>query len=190
MPEDKQKIGLLWKPQLPALSSSLKEGNHEMGSTSSLWMPQNKLIDGLFVPPKDPKKINKLQRKQLKDTTGKKWFEMSAPNITSELKKDLEILKLRSVIDPKRHYKKSDSKTLPKYFQVGTVVEPVSEYFSSRLTRRQRKATLTDELLSDRGFHQYRKRKVSEIEDERRAASGVSKWREKKKKHKSRKPTH
>ncbi|CAN6476269.1 unnamed protein product [Victoria cruziana] len=186
MPPDKGRIDLSWNSKLPALTSSLKEENHKTGSTSSLWMPPNKLVDGLFVPPKDPKKMNKLQRKQLKDTTGKIWFEMSAPTITPELKKDLEILKLRNVIDPKRHYKKSDSKQLPKYFQVGT--EPMSEFFSSRLTRRQRKSTLTDELLSDRAFHQYRKRKLSEIEDERRASSGVSKWRVKK--DNSRKPPH
>ncbi|MFS7926362.1 putative Fcf2 pre-rRNA processing [Helianthus anomalus] len=65
---------------------------------------------------------------------------------------------LRNVINPKRHYKKGDSKlnTFPKYFQVGTVVEPVSEYFTSRLTRKERKPTLADELLSDKSLKDYR----------------------------------
>lgn len=96
---------------------------------------------------------------------------------------------MRSVIDPKRHYKKGDSKskTLPKYFQVsvsrdiyittfdyfrllksvddrvdfliyqvGTVIESASEFFSSRLTKKERKATLVDELLSDDHLRAYR----------------------------------
>lgn len=43
---------------------------------------------------------------------------MPAPEITEELKNDLQILKMRSVLDPKRHYKKNDMEVLPKYFQV------------------------------------------------------------------------
>ena len=38
--------------------------------------------------------------------------------MTPEIEQDLKILKLRNVLDRKRHYKKNDSKTLPKYFQV------------------------------------------------------------------------
>ncbi|KAJ0524372.1 putative Fcf2 pre-rRNA processing [Helianthus annuus] len=85
---------------------------------------------------------------------------------------------LRNVIDPKRHYKKGDSKlnTFPKYFQVGTVVEPVSEYFTSRLTKKERKPTLADELLSDKSLKEYRKRKVREIEAKNQPG-GVDKWK-------------
>lgn len=109
------------------------------------------------------------------------------------------LLQLRSAIDPKRHYKKGDSKskTLPKYFQaslfvisglmlamlefkcdcvgiiclgllglflvcldfcnqVGTVVESASDFFTGRLTKKQRKATIADELLSDHTLAKYR----------------------------------
>ncbi|CAI9094547.1 OLC1v1030307C1 [Oldenlandia corymbosa var. corymbosa] len=83
---------------------------------------------------------------------------MPAPTITPELKKDLQLLKLRSVLDPKRHYKKGDSKskTLPKFFQMGTVIEPASEYYTGRLSKKERKNTLADELLSDSNLTQYR----------------------------------
>ncbi|KAI3512431.1 hypothetical protein L1887_19747 [Cichorium endivia] len=175
-------IGLSWEPKLPSLVSGTKNGsNHKsqnVSETSLLYKPNSELIDGLFVPPNDPKKVNKLLKKQVKDTTGKSWFDMPAPTLTPELKKDLQLLKLRNVIDPKRHYKKGDSKlnTFPKYFQVGTVVEPLSEYFTSRLTKRERKATLADELLSDPSLKVYRKRKVREIE-EKNQPGGVDKWK-------------
>ncbi|KAK4594713.1 hypothetical protein RGQ29_018423 [Quercus rubra] len=58
---------------------------------------------------------------------------------------------LRSAIDLKRHYKKADSKskTLPKYFLIRTVIESASDFFTGRLTRKERKRTIATELLSD-----------------------------------------
>ncbi|KAL5785733.1 hypothetical protein ACOSQ2_008125 [Xanthoceras sorbifolium] len=185
MPENKNPvIGLSWEPKLPTLSSTSKtvfstsSNSDNNVHDSRLWRPNTELVDGLFVPPNNPRKLNKLLKKQVKDTAGTSWFDMPAATITPELKKDLQLLKLRNVIDPKRHYKKGDSKskTLPKYFQVGTVVESASDFFSSRLAKKERKATLADELLSDRNLGQYRKRKVREIEHQNQPG-GNEKWK-------------
>ncbi|KAJ6763082.1 hypothetical protein OIU79_023763 [Salix purpurea] len=174
-------IGLSWHPTLPTLSSfTIKNIKipDEAESSSALWKPNSQLVDGLFVPPNDPIKLNKLRKSQCKDTLGKDWFDMPAPNITPELKRDLQLLKLRSAIDPKRHYKRGDpkSKDLPKYFQVGTVVESATDFYSGRLTKKERKATIADELLSDQTFRAYRKRKVREIEEKNRPG-GNDKWK-------------
>ncbi|KAJ6688971.1 hypothetical protein OIU85_005396 [Salix viminalis] len=174
-------IGLSWHPTLPTLSSfTIKNIKipDEAESSSALWKPNSQLVDGLFVPPNDPIKLNKLRKSQCKDTLGKDWFDMPAPTITPELKRDLQLLKLRSAIDPKRHYKRGDpkSKDLPKYFQVGTVVESATDFYSGRLTKKERKATIADELLSDQTFRAYRKRKVREIEEKNRPG-GNDKWK-------------
>ncbi|XP_061351075.1 rRNA-processing protein fcf2-like [Gastrolobium bilobum] len=184
MPESKPVVGLSWQPQLPFPSSSnvANDGSHTKSqpeaSSRTLWKPNSELVDGLFVPPNDPRKLNKLLRKQVKDTAGKNWFNMPAQTITPELQKDLKLLKLRGAIDPKRHYKKGDSKskTLPKYFQVGTIVDSPLDFFSGRLTKKERKASLADELLSDQNLAAYRKRKVREIEEQNRPA-GNEKWK-------------
>uniref|UniRef100_A0A0A9BDK8 Fcf2 pre-rRNA processing C-terminal domain-containing protein n=1 Tax=Arundo donax TaxID=35708 RepID=A0A0A9BDK8_ARUDO len=82
-------------------------------------------------------------------------------------------------MDPKRHFKRAGkSKALPKYFQVGTVIEPATEFFSSRLTKKERKTTLVDELLSDPSLTSYRKRKIREIQ-ESRTPGGNQKWKNK-----------
>ncbi|RDX87358.1 fcf2, partial [Mucuna pruriens] len=179
MPESKPVVGLSWQPQLP-IPSSLKatDGSRTKSQTeassSIIWKSSSELVDGLFVPPNDPRKLNK--------------FNMPAQTITPELQKDLKLLKLRAALDPKRHYKKGDSKskTLPKYFQanhlefeynqVGTVVDSPFDFFSGRLTKKERKATLADELLSDQNLAAYRKRKVQEIEEKNRPA-GNEKWK-------------
>ncbi|XWS53442.1 hypothetical protein CRYUN_Cryun10bG0001900 [Craigia yunnanensis] len=179
MPESKAVIGLTWDPKLPALPFQSKTPSSALNhpQSTALWKPNQHLIDGLFLPPNDPSKFNKLLRKQVIDTAGTAWFDMPAPTLTPELKKDLQLLKLRGAIDPKRHYKKdSKSKALPKYFRVGTVVESVTDYYSGRMTKKERKPTLADELLSDPAVRQYRKRKVREIEVQNQPA-GNEKWK-------------
>ncbi|KAI0489383.1 hypothetical protein KFK09_029225 [Dendrobium nobile] len=179
MQEKETTIGLSWAPKVSMPSSGKKDNLVDSLSLSetSIWKAGAELVDGLYVPPREPKKLNKLLRKSMKDTTGKSWFDMPAPIITPELKTDLEILKLRNFIDPKRHFKKGDkSRGPPKYFQVGTVVESASEFFSGRLTKKERKSTLADELLFDSTFQTYRKRKVQEVNESRRPG-GVSKWK-------------
>ncbi|KAJ2752051.1 rrna-processing protein fcf2 [Coemansia aciculifera] len=102
--------------------------------------------------------------KDKEETAGKKWFGMKAPVLTPELKNDLRVLQLRNVLDPKRFYKKDASaKKIPKYFEVGTIIEGPTEFYSSRLTKKERKTTLVDELLADKQARDYFKRKVNEI---------------------------
>lgn len=43
---------------------------------------------------------------------------MPRTDLTPELKRDLQLLKMRGVIDPKRFYKKDKQAGFPKYSQV------------------------------------------------------------------------
>ena len=47
---------------------------------------------------------------------------MKAPELTEDLKRDYDILRMRSVVDPTRFYKSNDRKTIPKHFQVTHVI--------------------------------------------------------------------
>lgn len=40
--------------------------------------------------------------------------------------------------------------------QVGTVVQSSTDFYSGRLTKKERKATIADEVLSDRNLAAYR----------------------------------
>jgi hypothetical protein len=77
MPESKP-IGLSWQPKLPTLSSGTHNGSEKksqnQAETTALWRPNSELVDGLFVPPNDPRKLNKFKKKQLKDTAGQAWY--------------------------------------------------------------------------------------------------------------------
>ena len=69
------------------------------------------------------KRTLKKQKKVLREKTeglGAAWFGMKAPEVTEEVQRDLEVLKMRGAIDPKRFYKKTgiEGDGLQKYFQV------------------------------------------------------------------------
>jgi hypothetical protein len=58
------------------------------------------------------------------------WFDLPAQQITDEVKRDLRLLRLRGVMDPKRFYKSFDQTKFPKYFQFGTVVEGPADFYA------------------------------------------------------------
>lgn len=109
------------------------------------------------------KKLRERRRRAREKTKGKKWFGLPATEMTDEIKHDLEVIQMRSVLDPKRFYKKNDLKVLPKYFQIGKVMDAPQDFYSSRMTNKERKRTLVDELMADAEFAKYNKRKYQEI---------------------------
>ena len=64
------------------------------------------------------KSLKKAKAKERDSTKGKGWYDMKAPELTEETRRDLEVLQMRNALDPKRFYKKNDREGLPKYFQV------------------------------------------------------------------------
>ncbi|XP_068563388.1 deoxynucleotidyltransferase terminal-interacting protein 2 isoform X2 [Cebidichthys violaceus] len=135
------------------------------------------------VPPySESKQALKLKRRTEREkSTGDGWFNMKAPEITQELKGDLQVLKMRGSMDPKRFYKKNDREGFPKYFQIGTVVDNPVDFYHSRLPKKARKRTMVEELLSDAEFRQNNKKKYQHIVTER-AAQGAGKRNKKKNK--------
>ncbi|NXL43663.1 TDIF2 protein, partial [Podilymbus podiceps] len=127
--------------------------------------------------------LKKQRRAEREKTTGDGWFGMKAPEITSELKNDLKVLKMRASLDPKRFYKKNDRDGLPKYFQVGTVVDSPIDFYHSRIPKKQRKRTIVEELLADSEFRRYNKKKYQEIMSEKAAFAAGKRNRKKKKFH-------
>lgn len=101
-------------------------------------------------------------------TKGKNWFNMPATEVTDELRQDMEIIQMRSALNPTHFYKKNDLKTLPKYFQMGTVLPSPLEKYNDRGERVTKKKSLVDELLQDAEFQRFNKRKYQEVMAEKR----------------------
>ncbi|KII86872.1 hypothetical protein PLICRDRAFT_125670 [Plicaturopsis crispa FD-325 SS-3] len=136
------------------------------------------------IPPpelmKSGKTLTKKEKKALKNqTAGKDWFDLPAPAEADlpRLYREVEALRLRNQLDPKRFYRKDEGegkgiKGLPKFFAIGTVVPsstPFGTASGDNLTRAARKRTLVDELVDDAEAKRYAKRKFEELQSVRGA---------------------
>ena len=85
-----------------------------------------------------------------KASAGPEWFHIPRTNLTSEFKRDFQVLQMRSLIDPKRHYKRENGKSKPPDFsQTGIILEGPTEFFSARLSRRERRNNLLEDVLAN-----------------------------------------
>uniref|UniRef100_A0A0B7BPQ8 Fcf2 pre-rRNA processing C-terminal domain-containing protein n=1 Tax=Arion vulgaris TaxID=1028688 RepID=A0A0B7BPQ8_9EUPU len=156
------------------------EGSSWLCGSSSLssrtLSSQGSEVEDIKVPsiydnnpaPKGRRALKRDRKAEKAKDLGKKWFGMKAPDVDSKLKNDMDLIRMRSVLDPKRFYKHQDRKALPKYFQMGTVVDEGTDFYSSRLTKKQRKQTLVEELMADANVRQYNKKKYAELQQKMR----------------------
>jgi len=128
---------------------------------------------------KSKRALKRERKAKREETIGAKWFNMRAPDADDPARADMELIRMRDVLDPKRFYKNHDRKAAPKYFQMGTVVDEGTEFYGSRLTKKQRKNTLVEELMADANVRQYNKKKYAELQQKMR---GKKKQKQKTKK--------
>ncbi|EXJ86499.1 hypothetical protein A1O3_03450 [Capronia epimyces CBS 606.96] len=123
---------------------------------------QRKLADGLrpVEVAEKSKKIND----QL--SAGPDWFDLPKTNLTPQLKRDLQLIQMRSVLDPHRHYKKNNRKgKVPTFSQTGTVIEGPTEFYSSRINKKDRHKTFVEEAIAAEKENGRLKRKYSEVQE-------------------------
>ena len=109
------------------------------------------------------------------DSAGKGWFNMQPMQMTDELKTDLAVVRNRTYLDPKKFYKSADKNH--SIIQVGTVIEGAAEYYSSRLTKKQRRSNITEEFLADSGTSDYATNKFKQMSRDRNERAMKSKKR-------------
>ncbi|KAK4123253.1 Nucleotidylyl transferase [Parathielavia appendiculata] len=78
------------------------------------------------------------------------WFNLPRTNLTPELKRDLQALRMRDVAAMGKQFFKKDSRKafIPEYSQVGTIIAGATDGMSGRLTRKERKRTIVEEILA------------------------------------------
>lgn len=112
--------------------------------------------------------LKRERKAEREKTLGKNWYGMRAPDKDDPVRKDFELIQMRGVLDPKRFYKHQDRKAVPKYFQMGTVMDEGTDFYGSRLTKKQRKSTLVEELMADANIRKYNKKKYAELQHKMR----------------------
>ncbi|KAG2155814.1 uncharacterized protein EDB93DRAFT_1128346 [Suillus bovinus] len=115
-------------------------------------------------------------------TAGPSWFDLPAPAEADlpRLHREVEALRLRNQLDPKRFYRKGrrgwegyqrTTETFccrfPTQYIIGTIVTtntPFGTASTDNLPRAHRKRTLVDELVDDAEARRYAKRKFEDLQ--------------------------
>ncbi|KAF3926016.1 hypothetical protein ABW20_dc0108071 [Dactylellina cionopaga] len=123
-----------------------------------------------FMRVDDLVKVEKEKKEKKDKTAGPSWYNMPATDLTPQVKRDLQMIKLRNVIDQKKHFKGDDWKgKLPKYFQMGTLIEGPTEYYSARLNNKERKKNIVDEVLSNSANKSRFRKKYEELQAKKKS---------------------
>lgn len=97
---------------------------------------------------------------------GTDWYNLPKTEMTTALKRDLQLIEMRNVLDPHRHYKKNTRKgKVPTFSQVGTVVEGPTEWYSSRINKKDRSKNFVEEEMRHEQESGRFKRKYAQIQD-------------------------
>lgn len=105
-----------------------------------------------------------------KDTLGPDWFNMPRTNLTPELKRDLQALRMRDVAALGKQFFKKDSRKplVPEYCQVGTIIAGATDGQNNRLTRKERKRSIVEEILASDNVKKL-KSKYDDIQKHKRS---------------------
>ncbi|KAH6636084.1 Fcf2 pre-rRNA processing-domain-containing protein [Chaetomium tenue] len=105
-----------------------------------------------------------------KDTLGADWFNLPRTNLTPELKRDLQALRMRDVAAMGKQFFKKDSRKdlIPEYSQVGTIIAGATDGVNSRLTRKEKKRTIVEEILASENVDKL-KSKYQDIQEKKRS---------------------
>jgi len=122
-------------------------------------------VTSLEEKEKDPKGLSvrvveptENKKKAPKDNAGADWYNMPKTNLTPELKRDLQILRMRDVVALGKQYFKKDNRKdfIPEYSQVGTIIAGATDGRDNRLTRKERKRTIVEEVLGGEAVTKYK----------------------------------
>ena len=105
-----------------------------------------------------------------KDNSGSDWYNLPKTDLTPELRRDLKLLKMRDVVAMGKQFFKKDNKKdfIPEYSQVGTIIAGATDGANHRLTRKEQKRSIVEEVLAGEAtakfkskYHQIQEKKQS-----------------------------
>lgn len=133
------------------------------------YMFRDVAIDAKKIKPLNSRVLDlKEKRRQDGMTAGKAWGDMAKVELTEEVKADLRALQHRNQIFPARHYKANDSKKLPEYFQIGTVVDDVRIAGNNVNKQRKKASSIAAQFLSEDQSLGFSKRKYEDVNSSKR----------------------
>ena len=140
-----------------------KKANEIMSKYCTLYNKNNSI-----KPLNDNYLEKKRKREENKNSTGPKWFNMKAPELTTELKQELKAVQLGRLSEPFQFHKKSDRKGYAKFFQIGTIQDNILDGKANRLKKSEVKNRIAEQLLDFDLEQNFTLRKFNEYQEQRK----------------------
>lgn len=120
----------------------------------------------------------KKMREERAKTAGRKWYDLSRPEMTDELRQELTVLRLQNYARPGARRKGGSNIGKEQHFEIGNIVAPASAYYTDRATssadgrvRKSAKLGFVDALLQDQEYKRYAKRKRTEANEKQHSSN-------------------
>ena len=136
---------------------------------NNIFDPSRKI--DILKPIREPKMLKRIRKEMREKTLGNKWGDMQKQDVNPELQNDLAILQLRKFLNPKSFFKSSENKNLPKYYQVGTIIEGGDDFVGGRLKKKEKKNSVIDLFLKEDGDLKFSRKRFLEIQKEKQKKS-------------------
>ena len=148
-----KKVDLYFDEDYSKIVGSINSEKDEMKREKA----NQKLLCSVHKDFNAPKMLNinrsfakKKRKKQVRpQTSGSGWFNLPNTPITEENKTDIELLNNRRHLFVEKQYRKDGEEEMPKFFQVGTIMDNPRDFYNSRIPKKERQRTITDEILKD-----------------------------------------
>ncbi|KAK4217328.1 rRNA-processing protein fcf2 [Rhypophila decipiens] len=100
------------------------------------------------------------------------WYNLPKTELTPELKRDLQILKMRDVVAMGKQYFKKDSRKnfVPEYCAVGRILPGATDGSNHRLTKKEQKRTIVEEVLAGQTTSKF-KSKYHEVQEKKQSGN-------------------
>ena len=116
---------------------------------------QKRVNEAISKAELDPYKMKPATKPEKVETAGENWYNMPKAEMTEELKRDWEILRMRSVLQKGGANAVELPEEPPEFLQVGIIRDNPMEGRKGRVSRKYRAATITEALAKDQGFRDF-----------------------------------
>lgn len=141
----------------------IKESNRDFEFGDALEESKKKKVESSMKNAEvDPLKIIPNQKVEKLETAGEGWFNMPKAEITPELKRDWDILRMRSVFRSGADLSEMPENP-PDFIQVGVIKDNPIEGAKRRVGKKHRGKTIAEALAKDAEFRDFLERKYQKL---------------------------
>ncbi|OHT06113.1 Acidic 82 kDa protein [Tritrichomonas foetus] len=147
---------------------ALTEKNRDFEFGDALEDSTKKRVDSAMEKAEvDPLKMKPVTKVKKLETSGDNWYNIPKTEWTEEMKRDWQLIRMRSVLGPGGANSVELPEEYPDFVQFGTISENPIEGQKGRLSKKLRAPTIAESLAKDTEFRSFLEKNYQKLEKKR-----------------------